>query len=188
MAIAGVLMTSATDSIDRETLAIRNFGYAIAYHCTTAALMAVESPDEVGRTVYAALRDEYRQLARFLLTDSQKDMASHYAVKADLVERIKKDTDTPGKVSSGGDEKKVRKALGDVRYFLEFLREYVSSEALRVANLPTRRLLSESVFLIENISNVFRRLDLGDIQWLEPNMEAWMATCSAARGDHAIDL
>ena len=84
---------------------------ACSRHCTTAALMAVESPDEVGRTVYAALRDEYRQLARFLLTDSQKDMASHYAVKADLVERIKKDTDTPGKVSSGGDEKKVRKAL-----------------------------------------------------------------------------
>ena len=189
MAILSELMTSATDASDRETIAIHNFGYVIAYHCKTAELMAVESPDEIGRTVFAALADEYRQLARFLLTDSKKDMALHYAAKSDLVEQIKKDTDTPGKVSSGGgDDKKVRKALGDVRYFLEFLREYVSTETLRVQNLQTRRIMSEAASLIAYLSNVFRRWDLGDIEWLAPTMSAWMTDCSAARGDQAISI
>ncbi len=179
-------ITSATD--DRETIAIHNFGYVIAYHCTTAELMAVESPDETGRVVFAALADEYRQLARFLLTDAMKDMELHYAAKSDLVEQIKKDTETPGKVSSGANEKKARKELGDVRYFLEFLREYVSTETLRVANLPTRRIMAESVTVIDNIANAFRRWDLGDQEWLETTMSAWMAACSAARGDQAISI
>lgn len=188
MTTASDLMT-VTDANDRERIAIHNFGYVIAYHCTTAEKMAIESPDETCRTVFAAIADEYRQLARFLLTDAQKDMALHYAAKSDLVEKIKKDTDTPGKVSSGGgDEKKVRKELGDVRYFWEFLREYVQTETLRVANLPTRRIMAESVCVIENIANAIRRWDLGDQEWLATTMSAWMTACSAARGDQAISI
>ena len=97
MATTSELMTDATDASDKESIAVRNFAYAIAYHCKTAELVAVESPDERGRRVFAAIADEYRYLARFLLTSSKTAMEAHYAIKCDLIEKVKKGSRDTGK-------------------------------------------------------------------------------------------
>lgn len=188
MAMTSELMTDATDASDKESIAVRNFAYAIAYHCKTAELVAVESPDERGRRVFAAIADEYRYLARFLLTSSEKAMKSHYAIKCDLIEKVKKDLETPGKVYAGGDERKARTILGDVRYFLQFHHEYVSAECIQVENLATRRLMTEAASLIEQISNVFRRWELGDLEWFSAAMEDWKTACFVARDNPAISI
>ena len=188
MAITGELITTASELRGREAHAVTNFAYAIAYHFKTAERMAVESPEELSRQVFKALADEYRDLARLLLTRSRKDMESHYAAKCDLIEKIKKDAETPGKVSSRGDERRVRKILGDVRYFLRYHNDYVSSECMLVGNLATRRILSESASLIERLENIFRRWDLGDLEWFASTMETWVRACMAARNNQPIDL
>ena len=60
MPITGELITTATDSIDRESIAVMNFAYCVGYHFLSAERMAVESPEELSRQVFAALADEYQ--------------------------------------------------------------------------------------------------------------------------------
>ena len=190
MSITGELITTDSGLRDREAQAVKNFGYAVAYHCKTAETLAVESPEERGRNAFAAIADEYRYLARVILTSQGKDMAAFYAGKCDLIETIRQDPDRvpPGQVYGVGDEPGFRKSLGDVRYFLRYHHDYVWRECILVENLDTRRIMSESAHMIKSIENIFRRWELGDLEWFSETMETWVRACMAARDNQPIDL
>ena len=83
-------MTAETAATDMETVAVTNFAYAITYQVRSAEVIAIKSPDEIGRLVFVTLADEYREMARLLQTSTREDTDFFYSAKCDLVQTIKK--------------------------------------------------------------------------------------------------